>query len=59
MRNYRPVSITSLVGKTLERFVRDRASDFFESSGVIPNKTQHGFRKKRSCITLLTGAIGN
>jgi hypothetical protein len=56
MRNYRPISITSLVGKTLERFVRDRTSDFLESSGVIPT-TQHGFRKKRSCTTLLTGAI--
>jgi len=56
MRNYRPISITSLVGKTLERFVRDRASDFFENRGVIPS-SQHGFRKKRSCITLLTGAI--
>jgi Reverse transcriptase (RNA-dependent DNA polymerase)/Endonuclease-reverse transcriptase len=54
--NYRPISITSLVGKVLERIVRDKLSDFFEANDVIPD-TQHGFRRRRSCITLLTGAI--
>ncbi|CAB3379727.1 Hypothetical predicted protein [Cloeon dipterum] len=56
VNNYRPVSITSLVGKTLERLVRDKLSTFLEQNSIIP-KNQHGFRSKRSCTTLLTGLI--
>jgi Reverse transcriptase (RNA-dependent DNA polymerase) len=56
MKNYRPISITSLVGKVLERFVRDKTVAFLEASKVIP-QNQHGFRARRSCTTLLTGLI--
>ncbi|XP_065336851.1 uncharacterized protein LOC135937619 [Cloeon dipterum] len=56
MQNYRPISITSLVGKTLERIVRDRTVEYLEKEKVIPS-CQHGFREKRSCTTLLTGTI--
>ncbi|CAB3388812.1 Hypothetical predicted protein, partial [Cloeon dipterum] len=58
MENYRPISITSLVGKTLERFIRDEMVKFLEDEKVIPN-CQHGFRAKRSCVTLLTGTIND
>ncbi|CAB3386657.1 Hypothetical predicted protein [Cloeon dipterum] len=58
MQNYRPISITSLVGKTLERIVRDRTVEYLEKEEVIPS-CQHGFREKRSCTTLLTGTIDN
>jgi hypothetical protein len=56
VKNYRPISITSLVGKMLERFVRDNSSEFLEANKVIPPQ-QHGFRARRSCTTLLAGAI--
>jgi hypothetical protein len=52
MENYRPISMTSLVGKTLEKLVRDRVQSFFDANNVIPD-TQHGFRARRSCTTLL------
>jgi Reverse transcriptase (RNA-dependent DNA polymerase)/Endonuclease-reverse transcriptase len=56
VKNYRPISITSLVGKLLERFVRDKTSEFLEANKVIPTQ-QHGFRARRSCTTLLAGTI--
>ncbi|CAB3374436.1 Hypothetical predicted protein [Cloeon dipterum] len=58
MQNYRAISITYLVGKTLERIVRDRTVEYLEKEEVIPS-CQHGFREKRSCTTLLTGTIDN
>ncbi|CAB3374421.1 Hypothetical predicted protein [Cloeon dipterum] len=56
VRNYRPISNTSLVGKVLERIVRDELSNFLEAKNVIP-ANQHGFRARRSCTTLLTGLL--
>jgi hypothetical protein len=52
LENYRPISMTSLVGKTLEKLVRDRVQSFFDANNVIPDN-QHGFRARRSCTTLL------
>ncbi|CAB3379843.1 Hypothetical predicted protein [Cloeon dipterum] len=56
MKNYRPINVTSLVGKTLERIVRDKTLEYLEKENVIPS-CQHGFRAKRSCKTLLTGTV--
>ena len=50
--NYRPVSLTSVVGKVLERVIRDRIYDHLERNNVIKD-SQHGFVKGRSCLTNL------
>ena len=50
--NYRPVSLTCIICKVLESIIRDSIV-----SHLIENKLltdcQHGFRKKRSCVTQL------
>ena len=50
--NYRPVSLTSHVMKTFERVLRNRLVKHLEENTLI-SKNQHGFRKKRSCMTQL------
>ena len=52
--NYRPISLLSLVSKFLEQVVNIHVSEFVQSS---PNNLQHGFRKRRSCITQLLGVF--
>ena len=54
--NYRPVSLTSHLIKTFERILRDRLVNFLEGNCVISDN-QHGFRKKRSCLTQLLSHI--
>lgn len=51
-RNYRPISLTSVVGKLMETVLRDKVVAFLESNNII-NESQHGFRNKRSCLTNL------
>ena len=48
--NYRPVSLTSLVCKVLERIIKDHIQDHLDRYGLI-NDSQHGFSKGRSCLT--------
>lgn len=50
--NYRPISLTSVVGKLLESIIADRIVDFLEENDLLRN-SQHGFRRKRSCLTNL------
>lgn len=50
--NYRPISLTSVVGKLLETILRDKIVDFLEVNNLIRD-SQHGFRSKRSCLTNL------
>ncbi|MGL5405337.1 MAG: RNA-directed DNA polymerase, partial [Propionibacteriaceae bacterium] len=52
LENYRPISMTSLVGKALEKLVRDRIQTFMDENNIIPD-CQHGFRPRRSCTTHL------
>ena len=54
--NYRPVSLTSHLIKTFERILRDKLVHFLEANCVISDN-QHGFRKKRSCLTQLLSHI--
>ncbi|MEJ1857794.1 reverse transcriptase family protein, partial [Escherichia coli] len=56
--NYRPISLTSVAGKILEKILRDRLVRFLESNNIISD-TQHGFRHKRSCLTNLLDFFHN
>ncbi|XP_076046164.1 uncharacterized protein LOC143028238 [Oratosquilla oratoria] len=47
--NYRPVSLTSHIGKIYERIVLSRLQHHVETRGELP-KLQAGFRKRRSII---------
>ena len=54
--NYRPISITSQVGKILEKIVRkDMMKHIIECDLLSPH--QHGFCDRRSCMTNLLEAL--
>ncbi|PKU28157.1 rna-directed dna polymerase from mobile element jockey- hypothetical protein [Limosa lapponica baueri] len=48
--NYRPVSLTSIPGKVMERLVLDVISKHLKEQEVI-GSGQHGFTKGKSCLT--------
>ena len=48
--NYRPVSLTSVICKLLERLVKDHVMDFVVRHKLL-NTSQHGFLKVRSRLT--------
>ena len=50
--NFRPVSLTSMVGKLLERLINQAIMTHLSQHNLI-NDTQHGFLPKRSCLTNL------
>ena len=50
--NYRPISLTSVVVRILEKIIRIKLINFLDKYKLI-NKTQHGFTNKRSCLTNL------
>ena len=50
--NYRPVSLTSIPCKMLERVVRNAIMEHMESNPLL-NDVQHGFVPGRSCSTQL------
>ena len=50
--NYRPISLTSVVGKMLESIITDAIVEHLETHNLIMD-SQHGFRQKRSCLTNL------
>ena len=41
--NYRPISLTSVICKVLERIIRKQVFSFLDQKGCL-NSTQHGFR---------------
>lgn len=50
--NYRPVSLTCIVCKILEKIVKGSISEHLDQYGLIKD-SQHGFRSGRSCLTNL------
>jgi len=50
--NYRPVSLTSLVCKVLEKLVKQNVQIHLDRHNLLRD-TQHGFRSQRSCLTNL------
>ncbi|CAG4956470.1 unnamed protein product [Colias eurytheme] len=53
--NYRPISITSIICKIMERILNYRLLTHLESNDIL-NDRQYGFRKKRSTGDLLVHA---
>ena len=50
--NYRPVSLTSHISKTMESIIRDEIIRHLQKNELI-KPSQHGFWKGRSCLTNL------
>ena len=50
--NYRPISLTCVLGKCLERLIKSAMQSHLASLDLL-SPTQHGFQKGRSCITNL------
>ena len=50
--NYRPISLTSVPGKLLERIIRDAIVDHMTSNNLF-SPAQHGFVSGKSCVTQL------
>ena len=50
--NYRPVSLTSVVLKMMEKILRDKITTHLVANGLM-SADQHGFRRRRSCLSNL------
>ena len=50
--NYRPISLTSIACKTMERIVRDNIMFHLFQNNLL-SKEQHGFVPRKSCVTNL------
>ena len=50
--NYRPVSLTSVLGKLMEVIIKERLTDYLDEKEILV-QCQHGFRKKQSILTNL------
>ena len=50
--NYRPVSLTSVLCKTLEKIIRENIIDHINNEELL-RENQHGFTSGRSCLTNL------
>ncbi|PJE77977.1 hypothetical protein CI610_03092 [invertebrate metagenome] len=50
--NYRPISLTSVPCKIMQRIIRDSILQHMETNNLFSSH-QHGFRQKKSCTTQL------
>ena len=50
--SFRPVALTSHIGKVMEMIVTDELQTFLENNNLLA-KALHGFRRGRSCISQL------
>ncbi|KAF2350290.1 Reverse transcriptase domain [Trinorchestia longiramus] len=55
--NYRPISLTSVISKRIERLLKVRITKHLNDQNLITD-TEHGFREKRSCHTNLLDFFG-
>lgn len=56
--NYRPVSLTSVISKVMEKIIKYHMQKHIDATG-IQTPHQHGFVSKRSCVTNLLIAREN
>ena len=56
--NYRPISLTSVIGKILESIVRDQIMEHCMKNDLFSD-AQHGFVPGRSCMTQLLTVLEN
>ena len=50
--SFRPVSLTSIIGKVLESIIVSEMKDYLEDNHLLTD-SQHGFQNNRSCISQL------
>jgi hypothetical protein len=51
-QNYRPISLTAIIGKVMENLVKSPMVNYLSRYDLI-SKNQHGFVRKKSCMTNL------
>ena len=56
--NYRPVSITSVFGKIMERVIASSMLQHFKQNNLL-NDNQHGFLSKKSTLTNLLESVND
>ena len=56
--NYRPVSLTSVIGKLLESIMSNKIREHLDCHNLIKD-SQHGFTKGKSCLTNLLSFYRN
>ena len=56
--NYRPISLTCQGCKVLEKIIKEEVVEFLENNGLF-YKSQHGFRRSKSCLTNLIEFMEN
>ena len=54
--NYRPISLTSVICRLLERIIKNEIVKHLDANELFSND-QYGFRAKRSCVTQLLEAL--
>ena len=52
-KSYRPVSLTPIVSKVMEKLITSRLMDFFDTNDIL-GTNQYGFRPGRSCELMLS-----
>ena len=56
VKNYRPISLTSVVSKVLEKVICFHLYKYLSTSDLLSN-AQHGFRPGRTCESLLLDSV--
>lgn len=54
--NYRPISLTSSISKTIETFIKNKLVQFFNEQNIIP-EFQHGFRDGMGVVTQMLEVV--
>ena len=54
IENYRPISLTTLVMKVMEKIIRN---ELYNKCQTLIHESQHGFLPGKSCLTQMTNVI--